>query len=218
MPQARETLEGLANAVDESVKAGGLTVLLSNTCSASLASLPVVAREHPDAVVLWIDAHGDFNTPETTSSGYLGGMVLAGVCGLWDSGHGAGLRASQVVLVGARDIDPEERELVRKAGVLLIPPALATPENILAVIGDAPIWIHIDWDVLEPGYLPADYSVPDGMLPAQIRAIFEALPHDRILGIELAEFNASESAGENEKALEVIADIVSPVFARFASR
>jgi arginase family enzyme len=83
LQQAQETLLGLRSAVEDSIKSGSLTVMLLNTCSASLASLPIVAREFTDAVVLWIDAHGDFNTPETTESGYLGGMVLAGVCGLW---------------------------------------------------------------------------------------------------------------------------------------
>jgi arginase/N-omega-hydroxy-L-arginine amidinohydrolase len=186
--------------------------MLSNTCSASLASLPVVAREYPDAVVLWIDAHGDFNTPLTTDSGYLGGMVLAGACGLWDSGHGAGLRPEQVVLIGARDIDPAEHELLCAAGVRIISPKEATPARVLHAINGAPIWIHIDWDVLEPGFLPADYSVPDGLIPSQIKALFEALPIEQIRGIELAEFNASTDAGSNNVALSLILTMVAPVF------
>ncbi|MGM9516308.1 arginase family protein [Roseateles sp. DB2] len=212
LPQAQETLLGLRAAIEDSVKTGQLTVMLSNTCSASLASLPVVAREHPDAVVLWIDAHGDFNTPATTDSGYLGGMVLAGACGLWESGHGAGLRPEQVVLVGARDIDAAERQLLETAGVRIIPPAQTTPARILEAIGDAPVWVHIDWDVLEPGFLPADYSVPDGLRPDQIRALFQAIPADQLRGIELAEFNASTDPVSNEKSLSIILDIVAPVF------
>lgn len=212
LPQAKETLTGLRRAVEASVKGGRLTVMIANTCSASLASLPIVAREHPDAVVLWIDAHGDFNTPETTDSGYLGGMVLSAACGLWDSGHGSGLRPDQVILVGARDIDPAERELLQNAGVRIIPPAEATPENVLSAVNGAPVWIHIDWDVLEPGFLPADYSVPNGLLPTQIRALFESIPVAQIRGIELAEFNASTDSGNNEKALSIILDIVAPVF------
>jgi arginase family enzyme len=218
LPQARETLLGLQSAVEDSIRAGSLTVMLLNTCSASLASLPIVAREYADAVVLWIDAHGDFNTPETTNSGYLGGMVLAGACGLWQSGHGAGLRPEQVVLVGARDIDVAERELLETAGVRIIPPDQTTPKQILKVIGDGPVWVHIDWDVLEPGFLPADYSVPDGLVPDQIRALFQAIPLKQIRGIELAEFNASADAASNEKSLSVILDIVAPVFERAANR
>jgi len=212
LPQARETLIELRKAIKASVKEKRLPVMVANTCSASLASLPIVAQEYPDAVVLWIDAHGDFNTPETTRSGYLGGMVLAAVCGLWDSGHGSGLRSKQVILVGARDIDPDERELLQTAGVRIISPAEATPENVLRAVNGAPVWIHIDWDVLEPGFLPADYSVPNGLLPAQIRALFASIPIAQIRGIELAEFNASTDAASNDKATSIILDIVAPVF------
>lgn len=67
LPQARETLARLGQTIAASIKSGNVPVLVANTCSASLASLPIVAQEYPDAVVLWIDAHGDFNTPETTS-------------------------------------------------------------------------------------------------------------------------------------------------------
>jgi len=218
LPQARPTLQALQAAVEQSLRREPLTVMLSNTCSASLASLPVVARQHPDAVVLWIDAHGDFNTPDTTASGYLGGMVLAGACGLWDSGHGAGLRPGQVVLVGARDIDAAEHALLTEAGVRIIPPAGATPAAVLEAIGDAPVWVHIDWDVLEPGHLPADYVVPQGLLPDQIRALFEAIPPRQLRGIELAEFNASLDEQVNAEALEVIVGIVDPVFSRLATR
>ncbi len=212
LPQARETLVGLGQAIEVSVKGSNLTVMVSNTCPASLASLPIVAREHPDAVVLWIDAHGDFNTPETTDTGYLGGMVLSAACGLWDSGHGAGLRSEQVILIGARDIDQDERELLQKAGVRIIPPTEATPQAVLSAINGSRVWIHIDWDVLEPGYVPADYKVPEGMLPTQIRAIFEAIPLELILGIELAEFNAPTDDDSSEKALSIILSIVAPVF------
>ncbi len=89
----------------------------------NLATLPEVAARYPEAVVLWIDAHGDFNTPKTTGSGYLGGMVLSAACGLWDSGHRAGLDPHHVALVGARDIDPDERALLKEAGVSVLPPS-----------------------------------------------------------------------------------------------
>jgi arginase family enzyme len=211
LPQARETLAGLAKALDAAIARGGLTLLASNTCSASLASLPVVARRHPDAVLLWVDAHGDFNTPETTETGYLGGMVVAAACGLWDSGHGAGLRPQQVIMVGARDIDPPEAELLKTAGVRVIPPAEVSPEAVLAAVGDAPVWVHVDWDVLEPGYVPADYDVPGGLLPTQIRAILAAFPKDRVLGVELAEFNVPADEAKAEAALATILDTVSPL-------
>jgi arginase len=48
------------------------------------------------------DAHADYNTPASTPTGYLGGMVIAALCGLWDSGYGAGLAPDRTILVGAR--------------------------------------------------------------------------------------------------------------------
>lgn len=213
LPQAQKTLSGLHAALTESLRAGNVPLMVANTCSASLASLPAAAQACPSACVLWIDAHGDFNTPATTGSGYLGGMVLAAACGLWDSGHGAGLRPGQVILIGAHDIDPAEDALLAQAGVRRISPAGATPEAVLAAIGPAPVWIYVDWDALEPGFVPAAYKVPGGLSPGQIRAIFAALPHDRIAGVELAEFEASQDEARNEKAVAIILDTVGPLFA-----
>jgi arginase/N-omega-hydroxy-L-arginine amidinohydrolase len=210
LPQARETLLAMAEAVTTSLADGNRPVLLNNTCSVSLATLPVVARRFPDAVVLYVDAHGDFNTPMTSGTGYLGGMVLAGACGVWDSGHGAGLEPEQVVLVGARDIDPGEQELIEKMGVRVMAPSQTTAENVLDAVGDAQVWVHIDWDVMDPGAVPADYTVPDGLVPAQIREIFDAIPSDRLIGVELAEFNAPTDEDQIRRALATILDMVSP--------
>lgn len=211
LAQAHDTLTGLQTCIADSLSAGETPIMVANTCSASLASLPVMAREHPDAVLLWVDAHGDFNTPDTTGSGYLGGMVLSAACGLWDSGHGAGLNPKQVVLVGARDIDPEEDALLRKAGVRILPPEEATPAAVRKAVGDAPIWIHIDWDVMEPGHIPADYSVPHGFLPSQLRAIFAALPATRLAGLEFAEFHAPMADADAKAPLDQILQILEPL-------
>ena len=211
LAQAHDTLVALGDAIAEGLASNAFPVMVANTCSASISSLPRVAASYPLAVVLWIDAHGDFNTPATTQSSYLGGMALAAACGLWDSGHGAGLDPRKVVLIGARDIDPPEAALLRGAGVRVIPPSEATPKAVLEAVGDADVWIHIDWDVLEPGFVPADYAVPDGIVPTQLRLIFEALPLDRVLGLEIAEFHPSSDETENEAALSTILEAISPL-------
>jgi arginase/N-omega-hydroxy-L-arginine amidinohydrolase len=214
--QARETLIGLGEAITASIDSGYLPVMVANTCSASLATLPIVARRHPDAIVLWIDAHGDFNTPETTESGYLGGMVVAAACGLWDSGHGAGLQPRQVILIGARDVDPAERDLLDNAGVRIIPPAQVTPETVSSAVNGANIWIHIDWDVVEPGFVPADYGVPGGVLPAQLREIFQAIPSAQIVGVEMAEFHPTNDDDASQAGLAAILDIIAPLLDRMS--
>jgi arginase/N-omega-hydroxy-L-arginine amidinohydrolase len=204
LPQAAATLEGLRDAVRGSIDAGSIPLLATNTCAASLGTLPTVAERHPDAVVLWIDAHGDFNTPDTTDSGYLGGMVLAAACGLWDSGHGAGLDPTQVIVVGGRDIDPAEGELLAGAGVTVLPPAETTPARLLELIDERPVWIHVDWDVLEPGYIPAAYRVEAGLRPHEVAALFAAIPVESVRGVELAEFEAGDVDVPERVSIELI--------------
>lgn len=204
--EASETLHGLRDAVGIAIDAGNVPLLVTNTCAASLGTLPTVAERHPDAVVLWIDAHGDFNTPSTTGSGYLGGMVLAAACGLWDSGHGAGIDATQVIVVGGRDIDDAESDLLAGAGVRVLAPAECSPERVLDLVAGRPVWIHVDWDVLEPGYIPAAYRVDEGMLPHQVAAIFAALPAGSVRGVELAEFEAGDTAIPESLSVELIVE------------
>lgn len=205
LPSAEATLTAMREALNDTLDAGRLPVLTTNTCGVSIGTLPTVAERFPDAVVLWIDAHGDFNTPESTGSGYLGGMVLAAACGLWDSGHGAGLDPRQVIVVGGRDIDPVEGELLADAGVTVLPPAQSTPERVVDLVAGRPVWIHVDWDVLEPGFIPAAYRVDGGLLPEQVAAIFAALPTAQVRGVELAEF---EDAPGDVPALVSVEHIV----------
>lgn len=212
LPAAHATLLKLKEATSAALARGNTPLIVANTCSASLATLPVVAQNQPDAFVLWIDAHGDFNTPQTTESGYLGGMVLAAACGLWDSGHGNGVDPRKVIIAGIRDVDPTEQELLQQHGVGTLTPAQTTAETILAAIGDAPVWIHIDWDVLEPNYVPAAYAIEKGLLPETIKAILQAIPAKQIIGIKLAEFEASENQTQDEAALAIIGDVISPIF------
>lgn len=204
LPTASETLTALRGALRESLDAGSVPVLATNTCGASVGTLPTVAERFPDAVVLWIDAHGDFNTPDTTESGYLGGMVLAAACGLWDSGHGAGLDPAQAIIIGGRDIDPAEAELLDRSGVTVLPPAQSTPARVAELVGDRDVWIHVDWDVLEPGYIPAAYRVEQGLLPHEIAAIFAALPTDQVRGVELAEFEDGDPEVPARVSVELI--------------
>lgn len=205
LPAARETLEQLRDALNTTLDAGTTPLLVTNTCAASLGTLPTVAERHPDAVVLWIDAHGDFNTPETTGSGYLGGMVLAAACGLWDSGHGAGLKPEQVIIVGARDLDVAEHELLSASGVRVLAPAESTPARIVELVAGREVWVHVDWDVLEPGYIPAAYRVSDGLLPHEISRIFAAL-RGQVRGVELAEFEYGDPEVPPRLSVELIVE------------
>lgn len=162
--------------------------------------------------MLWIDAHGDYNNPDSTQTGYLGGMALAAATGSWDSGYGSGVKPTNVALVGARDIDETERRLIDTDGVSVIAPQTVSPTALRDFVGDDPVWLHIDWDVLEPGNIPADYEVPNGLMPQQVSDILAALTDARIIAVELAEFQASPTDNAvNRRALDCLLDTISPL-------
>lgn len=208
---AEPHLSALARAVEVAMAQRKQVLIIANTCSVSLATLPAAAKHIEEMAVLWIDAHGDYHTPASTGSGYLGGMALAGASGLWDSGLGGGIAPARTLLVGARDIDDPEQMRIAEQGATVLPPAAVTPQQVLAWLGNSPVWIHIDWDVMEPGLIPAAYSVEGGLLPTQLKAVLAGIPREQIVGIELAEFELPQDPAEADRAIALILDICSPL-------
>ncbi len=115
--------EELANAVTAALQDEEFPLVLGGDHSIALGSITGVARVHRDVGVIWVDAHGDFNTHETTPSGNIHGMILGALAGL---GHprltGVGgwspkIHPQSIAIVGARDLDPKEQELLRQQAV-----------------------------------------------------------------------------------------------------
>jgi arginase len=107
---------------------------------------------------VWLDGHGDFNTPATTISGYLGGMVLSLLTGRGEPTDVAGLGRppvpdERVVLVDARDLDPAESDLLDASGVRRATVDDA-PAVVRSVLSEEPIYLHVDLDVCDPADLP----------------------------------------------------------------
>jgi arginase family enzyme len=194
LPAAREVLEAAAAAVRDAFAAGALPVLTASDCSICLATFPEVVLHEPDVHVAWIDAHGDFNTPETTPSGFLGGMCLAASCGRWDAeGWPGTLDPSRVHFLGVRDLDPGEEAEVIAAGV-----SAEVPEGV-------PLYVHLDTDVLDPSVMAAQFAVPDGWDERRLRAELAELAADRrIVGVEI-------TALEDPRAVELVADAIRPL-------
>ena len=167
----REALREAAALVDEALGAGRRPLLLAPDCAVALTTLPAALRVHPDAGLLWLDAHPDFHTPATTASRYLGGMALSGACGLWEAGVGDGpaLDARRVVLGGLRDVDPPEAELLAQAG------ARRLEDGGLDALAGGPVWLHLDLDVLDPAVLPARFPVPGGWEAKRLRGVLAEL-------------------------------------------
>lgn len=202
----------VAALVEARLAAGGLPLLFANRCGASLATIAAALRVRPDMRVVWCDAHGDFNTPASTPTGYLGGMVLTALCGLWDSGLGAGLTPDRIVLVAQRDFDAAELALIRAHRVTHIPATNGHVDEaaLLAAAGGAPIWLHIDADVVDPAYLPAEYKVAGGLHPEAVARFSAALLRGHeLVGFELTEFEPP--LDDPGAALDTILDMIAPV-------
>jgi arginase len=184
-------------------------VLLASDCSICLATLPALARREPDARVVWLDAHGDFNTPATTGSGFLGGMCLAAACGRWDSGFGAGLDPGHVVMSDGRDLDDAERAELDRAGVTVVPPA-----GVADAVRGQRVFLHLDFDILDPGVMEAAVPAPHGLTAEALRAVLAELAGAaQLAGVELTAFEAPEDEDARERLAALLATTVEPLLA-----
>ena len=148
----------LAAAVAAARTRGAFPLTLAGNC---ITSVGTVAGLGGRTGVLWFDAHGDFNTPETTVGGFLDGMALATVVGRCWVGLAGGvpgfvpIAEENVVLVGARDLDPAEAEQLAGSAVTHLrtdeaPARLETELSALARRVDQ-LYVHVDLDVLDAG-------------------------------------------------------------------
>jgi len=185
--------------VDDAFAAGRAPILLAGECSVAVATLPVVVRRRPDAHVLWLDAHADFSTPDTTLSGYLGGMCLAGACGLWETGFEPPLHPARVIMHGVRDVDGGERVALDRSGVHRIDAAHQ--------LQGLELYVHIDLDVLDPTAFPADFAARGGLAPSALREFLsEVVSTCAIAGAEIT----AAAPGYAQVAADALAPLLSP--------
>jgi len=168
----------LAGLVAASVGRGARPVSVAGDCCTTIGVLAGLQRAGLVPVLVWLDAHGDFNTQETTISGFLGGMPLAMITGRGDPAMGGsvGLQAladTDVFLSDGRDLDPPERRLLESSAVHHLRDPSDIPGSLPA---GRPIYVHLDLDILDPSDAPAmKYSVPGGPALESLVALGERL-------------------------------------------
>lgn len=197
--------EGLALRLEETRAHGRVSIVLGGDHSLALGSVTVAARNR-DVGLLWVDAHGDFNTTETSPSGNVHGMPLAALCGLGDPrlvnliAPGPKVDPRRVALVGARDLDDGEKALLRVAGVAVFTMQQidrqglpAVMEQALAVVrsGGAGFHVSFDLDVLDPTEAPGvGTPVPGGISYREAHLIMELVAETgEITSLDLVEVN-----------------------------
>lgn len=208
---AREELTRMAERYRDILARGLTPITALSRCAVALATLPAIAAHRPDAVVVWFDAHADINTPESTTTGYLGGLALSGPLGLWDSGLGSGLSPSNAILVGTRDIDAPEAALLENTELTLLAPGRDLSERLVESVAGRPVYVHIDCDVLDPGIVPTDYRVPGGLDLAELNGAAQAVARSEIVGVEMGELETDTGAEDLDPLMRALSPILDAV-------
>lgn len=173
---------GMAAAIRDSVREivdrSGFPLILGGDHSVSLGSVSGVGT--PGACgVIWLDAHGDFNTPETSPSGNVHGMVLAALAGFGDvrmtaiNGDAPTVPPERIALIGVRELDPGERRLLRESGVHVFTMSDVDEVGLAGVVAKAlealrpavdALHLSLDMDVVDPIIAPGvGTPVPGGL-------------------------------------------------------
>jgi arginase len=177
-------------------------------CVAALGALKGLERHHP--AILWYDAHGDFNTWETTPSGFLGGMPVAALVGRDNAALMAAIGLApfderDVIITDARDLDPAEGDNLRASGLTHLPDVDAL---LTAPLPERPLYVHVDLDVIDPAEMPAHvYLAPGGPTTDQVAATLRRVRRDaEVVGVLFSLWDEAKdgAALTRENALRVI--------------
>ncbi|HEX9945051.1 MAG TPA: arginase family protein [Thermoanaerobaculia bacterium] len=209
---------GISGAVARARSQGRFPLVLSGGCLAAVGVVAGLQRLGRDPGVVWIDAHGDFNTPGSSPSGYWDGMALAAICGrsLPEVSEGIGLRRPiplrDVVHLAGRDFDPPEAEDARRLGLAAIPAERICDEpSIEQLRGRAAareLYLHVDLDGLDPQDAPAvSVPVPGGARLAELLRCLTALPAPAAMTFSALGFDQA-SDEEAARTLETCARLV----------
>lgn len=194
----------------------GPAITIGGDCGVELAAIGHVSAD--DVAVLWLDAHPDLNTPESSPSGAFTGMVLRTLLG-----DGAELLVPQhplstdrVVLAGCRALDDAEADFVRDTGMRMLG-ADASPQAVVEALeatGARSVYVHVDLDVLDPGEIdglgsPVPFGVPTTALVELVRAVVTRFP---LAGAGITEFapaSAEDAEGDLASILRLIGALTS---------
>jgi arginase len=199
--------EELSQIVSETLQVGEFPLILGGDHSIALGSISGVARQHRDVGVIWVDAHGDFNTEDTTPSGNIHGMVLAALAGVGNQqlthidGWGPKLNKDTIVIVGARDLDPGEQELLREHKIHVFTMSEIDQFGISEIMRRAvaiasqhnnPIHLSLDMDALDPREAPGvGTAVRGGLSYREAHLAMELIAaSQRLISMDVVEVNA----------------------------
>lgn len=195
----------VAGRVRDAARRGDFPLVLGGNCDTALGTLAGTGG----VGIVWFDAHGDFNTPETSQSGYLAGMPVAIATGrchgkLWQSvGGGEPVPDARVLMIGVRELDPEEGMRLRESGIPVAPAVNGAGvkeslEDALAGFRSEveEVYLHLDVDVLDPEESPGvTFPVPGGLSVDAVEEAVRAVAGSvRVRAASLTAYNPEKDA------------------------
>lgn len=213
--------------VDNYNKEDIFPILLGGDHSVAVASALASAKKYTDIGIIWVDAHGDFNTFDTTITGNIHGLPLAAITGYKNHElryfhDGNTINPQNAVVVGARSLDPAEKDNLRYAGVTVFTTEDIKTRGVDAVMNEAfeiatkrtkGVHISFDLDVIDPSLAPG-VSVPefDGLTVEEAMAINKNIVNhfDHVVSYDLVEYNPLRDIDRKTEqiAINLIAQII----------
>ncbi len=200
----------------ESIEAIEHPVVYAGDCVSIIGVLAGLERRNLFPTLFFFDAHGDFNTWETSPSGFIGGMPLAMVTGRGEQTivRGAGLTPlpdDRVVLVDGRSLDPGEDAAIEASGIRVV----SVDSVAHSIPPEGPIYVHVDADVVDPQHMPAmNYPAPEGpSLDAVRRALIHLAVSGRVVAFSVSSWNPAlpGAAEAYEATLRLAAPFIAEV-------
>jgi len=220
----------VAGAVTTSIQGGRFPLVLGGDHSLSVGSIRGAAKRRKLGVI-WVDAHADFNTAETTPSGNIHGMPLAALCGLgdqrlvslWDETPPV-IEPGRVAIIGARDLDPGEKRNLRDANVMVQSMEQIDRFGMVTVIEKAihhvsrdvdGIYLSFDMDALDPRHAPGvGTPVPGGLTFREAHLACEVIAETgKLVGMDMVEVNPILDI-QNQTAIDAVQFICSALGSR----
>ncbi|MBX2797077.1 MAG: arginase [Myxococcales bacterium] len=210
LPQITRTCELLADRVQQAVEAGNFPLVLGGDHAQAMGTISGLARAYgarsERVGVVWVDAHTDMNTPDTTVSGNIHGMPLAALLGhgpeqlVRIAGDQPALNPEDVAIIGVRDVDRSETSLVSRTGVRVYTMSELDARGTAVCVREAlehvqrhtaGVHLSFDLDGVDPAHAPGvGTPVPGGLTVRESHLICESLANtSRLLGMEMVELN-----------------------------
>ncbi|WP_440711039.1 arginase family protein [Herbiconiux sp. YIM B11900] len=207
----RELSAGPGGSAEGAPAAGTVPIVIGGDCGVEFAAVRHALAGTPDTALVWFDAHGDLNTPESSPSGAFHGMVVRTLLGGGPAELAPApvIEPSRVVFAGTRALDDAEADYLDAGGLAVLSPAeLADPQALVDAVratGAGSVYLHVDLDVLDPSEIdgvafPEPFGVTTAQLTAAIRALREQFP---LVGAGITEFapSAPEASVEDLPAI-----------------